>query len=209
MKKTINNNIPQTDRKQRSDCECSVSYWDDQWRDSAGEASEQPADVKHPHVLGRDDDGETKDERQWAEHQAKLPPDLLHHPAAQQAPYGCSHSDYRLNNKAFELIRRRLSNIGPLKMMSYPEPGGLVCVQLQSRVSDGSEFRDDGRAVPQNKPETHGAQDWRKSGQVQLLVLHFTEVRIGNTAGCKWERSGLVFTFAHLHNRLCFVKVEG
>lgn len=101
------------------------------------------------------------------------------------------------------------SKYQPLKMVSYPEPRGLVCIQLQSRVSDGSEFRDDGWAVPQYKPETHGAQNWCKSGQVQLLVLHFTKVRIGNRAGCKWQRSGLVFTFAHLHNRLCLVNVLG
>lgn len=100
-------------------------------------------------------------------------------------------------------------NYQSLNMLSYPEPGGLVCIQLQSRVSNGSEFRDDGGAVPQYKPKTHGAQNWCKSGQVQLLVLHFTKVRIGNRAGCQWQSSGLVFTFPHLHNWLCFVKVEG
>lgn len=43
--------------------------------------------------------------------------------------------------------------------MSYPEPGGLVNIQLQSRVTDGGEFRDDGGAVAQYKPETHGTQN--------------------------------------------------
>lgn len=62
-----------------------ASYRDDQRGDSAGEAGEQPADVKHPHVLCRDDDGEAEDVRQRAEHQTELPADLLHHPAAQQA----------------------------------------------------------------------------------------------------------------------------
>lgn len=74
-------------------------YRDDQGCDSAGEACEHPAQVEHPHVLRRDDDGEAKDEGQRAEHQAELPADPLHHPAAQQAAQRRSHRHYGLSNK--------------------------------------------------------------------------------------------------------------
>lgn len=77
----------------------SASYRDDQRRDSTGEAGEHSAEVKHPHVLRCDDDGETKDEGQRAEHQTELPADLLHHPAAQQAAHRRSHRHYGLNKK--------------------------------------------------------------------------------------------------------------
>lgn len=76
-----------------------ASYRDDQWRDPAGDAGEHPAEVKHPHVLRRDDDGEAKDVRQRAEHQAELPADLLHHPAAKQAAQRRSHRHYGLKDK--------------------------------------------------------------------------------------------------------------
>ena len=62
-----------------------ASYRYHQWRDSASEAGEHSANVKHPHVLCCDDDGEAEDERQRAEHQTELPADLIHHPSAQQA----------------------------------------------------------------------------------------------------------------------------
>ena len=81
-----------------------AAYRDDQWCDSAGKAGEQPADIQHPHVLRRDDDGETKDERQRAEHQTELPADLLHHPAAQQAARRCSHCHNGLNNEQHKFI---------------------------------------------------------------------------------------------------------
>lgn len=90
-------------------------------------------------------------------------------------------------------------NYQPSETMSYPEPGGLVCIQLQSRVSNGSEFRDDGRAVPQHKPETHGTQNWCKSGQVQLLVLHFTKMRIEKRAFLKGQRS----VYLHIYTSDC------
>lgn len=177
-------------RTERTDCECSDSYRDNQWCDPAGEAGEQPANVKHPHVLCCNDDGETKDKRQRAEHQAKLPPNLLHHPAPQQPPYGCSHCNYGLKNKTLYLQKDQNSTRKwqLSKKMSYPKPGGLVSIQLQSRVSNGGEFRNDGRAVPKDKPETHGTQNWCKSGQVQLLVLHFTKGRNGKKSRLKREK---------------------
>lgn len=76
-----------------------ASYRYDQWRDSAGEAGEHSAKVKHPNVLCCDDDSEAEDERQRAEHQTELPADLIHHPSAQQATKCCSHRHYGLKNK--------------------------------------------------------------------------------------------------------------
>lgn len=76
-----------------------VSYRDDQGRDPAGDAGEHSAEVKHPHVLCCDDDGEPKDKRQRAEHQTELPANLPHHPTAQQAARRRSQRHYGLENK--------------------------------------------------------------------------------------------------------------
>lgn len=92
--------------------------------------------------------------------------------------------------------------------MSYPKPGGLVSIQLQSRVSNGGEFRNDGRAVPKDKPETHGTQNWCKGGQVQFLVLHFTKGRKGKRADWKGQRSDQGINSLHIYTTN-FVKAEG
>lgn len=76
-----------------------ATYWDDQRGDPAGEAGEHPAQVKHPHILRRHDDGEAEHERQGAEHQTELPADLPHHPATQQASQRRSQRHHRLKHR--------------------------------------------------------------------------------------------------------------
>lgn len=95
-------------------------------------------------------------------------------------------------------------NHPPLRRWSYPEPGGLVGVQLQSGVSDGGELGDDRGAVPQHETKAHGPQHRCKRGQVQLLVLHFTKKR---------EQSRLetqrVWLSLYLCTCICCVQVKG
>ena len=96
-----------------------ASYRDDQGRDPAGEAGERPAQVQHPHVLRRDDDGEAEDEGQRAEHQAELPADLLHHPAAQQAAQRRPHRHYGLNHTTpQDTLHFVLDQLGSLKLFN-------------------------------------------------------------------------------------------
>lgn len=158
-------------QKTETDCERSVSYWDDQRRDSAGEASEQPAGVKHPHVLGRDDDGETKDKRQRAEHQAKLPPNLLHHPAPQQAPYGCSQGDYRLDNKTFQIPRHQHSNINPWRWGHTPNQEAWFASSCSRGSAVAVSSGMTGELYPSTKPKLMGPRTETKVARYNFLFF--------------------------------------
>lgn len=167
-----------------------IDYRDDQWCDATGEAGERPADVKHPHVLGCDDHGETKDERHRADHQAELPPDLLHHPAPQQAPYGCSHIHYGLKNKTFNTTKYRLAGNDAGEWRHTPNQEAW----LASSCSRGSPMAVSsgmtGELYPSTNPKLMGPRTEAKVARYKFLFFTLLQQETGS----EWVVKGRVTT---------------